>query len=154
MQKLTTIAKSTNLLGVALIVALLFVVQAVSVALGGRTVQKNADQSSQLQKIPDGTCMLMWQAVANMPLDFYGAVGASNGTFAYFAGGYSFSTSMSLNSLYRYDPVANTWTTLAPAPGPGFIMASAAYYPTTNRIYVFGGEDVTSGTQLQHDSDL
>src|ERR1051325_6148533 len=138
MKKVTTSAK--NLIGVALAVGLIFVIQAVSVALGQRGIQKNEADS------PSGVCNLMWQAVANMPQDLYGAAGASNGTFAYFAGGYSFTSGQSLTSLYRYDPVANTWTTLAPVPGPGFIMASAAYYPTTNKIYVFGGEDAVSGT--------
>jgi hypothetical protein len=92
-----------------------------------------------------GSCMLMWQAAANMPTDLYGAAGASNGTYAYFAGGYSFSSGTTLNTLFRYDPVANTWATMAPELQGG-IEALAVYYPTTNKIYVFGGEDAVSGT--------
>src|SRR5215475_3403704 len=34
---------------------------------------------------PQGTCPTPWSLVASMPLDFYGAGGASNGTSAYFA---------------------------------------------------------------------
>jgi hypothetical protein len=109
------------------------------------------DQMYRLIGTLSGGCgTLAWQAAANMPLDFYGGAAASNGTFAYVAGGYSFSSGMTLNSLYSYDPVANAWTTLTPYPGVGFIEAVAVYYPTTNRIYVFGGEDAVSGTNYNN----
>jgi len=94
---------------------------------------------------PGGTCPTPWQLVANMPLDLYGAAGASDGTYSYHAGGYSFTTGNNLDSLYRYDPVADSWTTLANMPTAA-IMPSAVYYPTTNKIYVFGGEDANTGT--------
>src|SRR5207247_9358218 len=61
-------------------------------------------------------CPMPWQLVANMPLDLYGAGAASNGTFSYHAGGYSFSFPGTVNVFNRYDPVANTWTALAPMP--------------------------------------
>ena len=85
-----------------------------------------------------------WQLVANMALDHYGAAGASDGTYSYHAGGYSFSSGNTLDVFYRFDPVANAWATMAPMPQSA-IMASAVYYPTTNKIYVFGGEDAVSG---------
>src|SRR5207244_3971484 len=44
-----------------------------------------------------------WQNVANMPTDLYGAAGASNGTFFYAAGGYSFSSGMTLAVFNRFD---------------------------------------------------
>jgi hypothetical protein len=94
---------------------------------------------------PSDVCPNPWQLVANMPQDLYGAAGASDGTYSYHAGGYSFSSGTTLNTLYRYDPVANSWTTLAPMTTAGAIMASAVYYPTTNVIYVFGGEDAVTG---------
>src|SRR6266853_1125240 len=86
-----------------------------------------------------------WQNVANMPTDLYGAAGASNGTFFYAAGGYSFSSGQTLAVVNRFDPVANTWTPMMSMPQAA-IMGCAAYYPTTNKIYVFGGEDAASGT--------
>src|SRR5439155_25872301 len=58
---------------------------------------------------------------------------------------YSFSLGGTLDAFNRYDPVGDAWTTLASMPTAAF-MASAAYYPPTNKIYVFGGEDATSGT--------
>jgi N-acetylneuraminic acid mutarotase len=86
-----------------------------------------------------------WQSVANMPIDLYGAAGASDGTYFYAAGGYSFSLANTLAVFNRYDPVANTWTPLPDMPQAA-IMAVAVYYPPTNKIYVFGGEDAASGT--------
>jgi len=90
-------------------------------------------------------CPPPWQFVASMPVDLYGAAGASDGTYVYEAGGYSFSLGATLDAFNRYDPVADAWTTLASMPTAAF-MASAVYYPPTNKIYVFGGEDATSGT--------
>jgi hypothetical protein len=89
-------------------------------------------------------CPAPWQFVAPMPVDVYGAAGASDGTYVYEAGGYSFSSGATLDVFNRYDPVANAWTTLASMPTAAF-MASAVYYAPTNKIYVFGGEDAISG---------
>jgi len=86
-----------------------------------------------------------WQNRANMPTDLYGAAGASNGTFFYAAGGYSFSLNQTLAVVNRFDPVANSWTAMASMPQAA-IMATAVYYPPTNKIYVFGGEDAALGT--------
>lgn len=80
-----------------------------------------------------------------MPVDVYGAAGTSDGTYVYEAGGYSFTSGSTLDVFNRYDPVADSWNTLASMPSAAF-MASTVYYPPTNRIYVFGGEDATSGT--------
>ena len=90
-------------------------------------------------------CEGPWQLVASMPIDLYGAAGASDGTYFYAAGGYSFSSGNTLAVFNRYDPVANTWSPLPDMPQSA-IMATAVYYPTTNKIYVFGGEDAVSGT--------
>ena len=78
--------------------------------------------------------------MAPLPLDLFGGSAASDGTYAYYFGGYSFSTIQTVNTAYRYDPVADTWTTLAPLP-QAEIVAAAVYYPPTNKIYVFGGSD-------------
>jgi N-acetylneuraminic acid mutarotase len=80
-----------------------------------------------------------------MPTDLYGAAGASDGTNFYAAGGYSFSSGTTLAVVNRYNPGSNTWTPMADMPQSA-IMATAVYYPTTNKIYVFGGEDAASGT--------
>ena len=90
-------------------------------------------------------CPLPWQFVASMPVDVYGAAGTADGTYVYEAGGYSFTSGSTLDAFNRYDPVANTWMTLTSMPTAAF-MASAVYYPSTNKIYVFGGEDAISGT--------
>jgi N-acetylneuraminic acid mutarotase len=130
----------TYLLRGAFLLSLAFVI-ALPFALG----QRQGNKGSLAQ--PGGDCPTPWALVASMPLDLYGAAGASDGTYSYHAGGYSFTTFNNLNSLYRYDPVANSWTTLAPMPTAA-IMPSAVYYPTTNKIYVFGGEDANTGTNF------
>ena len=91
---------------------------------------------------PAGGC---WPARAPLPLDLYGGSATSDGTYAYVAGGYSFSTGQNLDSLYRFDSASNTWTTLAPMPQAA-LMPSAVYFPPSNKIYVFGGEDGALGT--------
>jgi hypothetical protein len=90
-------------------------------------------------------CPPPWQFVASMPVGVYGAAGVADSTYVYEAGGYSFDSGTTLDVFNRYDPVANTWTTLTNMPTAAF-MASAVYYPSTNKIYVFGGEDAVSGT--------
>jgi Galactose oxidase, central domain/Kelch motif len=90
-------------------------------------------------------CPAPWQFVASMPVDVYGAAGASDNTYLYEAGGYSFTAATNLDAFNRYDPFADTWTTLASMPTAAF-MPSSVYYPPTNKIYVFGGEDADSGT--------
>jgi hypothetical protein len=94
---------------------------------------------------PTPTPCAVWNLVANMPADFYGGAAASDGTYGYVAGGYSFSSGTTLATVYRFDPVANAWATMAPMPQSA-IMAVAVYYPTTNKIFVFGGEDAAAGT--------
>jgi len=91
---------------------------------------------------PQGTCPTPWSFVASMPLDLYGAGGASDGTFYYSFGGYSFSADNTLDVVYRYDPGTDTWDTMASMPDILTVEPSAVYYPTTNKIYVFGGEDI------------
>jgi Kelch motif len=90
---------------------------------------------------PQGTCPTPWSFVASMPQDLYGAGGASDGTFFYSAGGYSFTTETTLDVVFRYDPGTDTWDTMASMP-QAVIMPTAVYYPPTNKIYVFGGEDI------------
>jgi N-acetylneuraminic acid mutarotase len=95
---------------------------------------------------PTGGCVpAPWQFAADMPLDLYGAAGASDGAFFYAAGGYSFSQATTLALFKRYDPVLNSWIPLPDMPQAA-IMAVAVYYPPTNKIYVFGGEDADTGT--------
>lgn len=89
-------------------------------------------------------CPPPWHFIASMPVDVYGAAGASDGTYVYEAGGYSFTSGSTLDVFNRYDPVADSWTTLASMPTAAF-MASAVYYPLTYKIYIFGGEDAISG---------
>jgi YVTN family beta-propeller protein len=88
---------------------------------------------------PSPTCTVgPWQVVATMSIDLLGAAGASDGTYFYTAGGYSFTQGGTQAVVSRYDPVTDTWTPMAPMPQPAAVN-TAVYYPPTNKIYVFGG---------------
>src|SRR5207244_4216048 len=90
------------------------------------------------------SCPMPWTEVAPMPGDAAGRAGASDGTYFYLAGGYSAVQGITLAVFNRYDPVANTWTSLPDMPQAAF-MATAVYYPPTNKIYIFGGDDAATG---------
>jgi N-acetylneuraminic acid mutarotase len=79
-----------------------------------------------------------WSIVANYPEILESPAVASDGTYAYSAGGGM--NFVPTNGFYRYDPVANAWTTLALLPTALF-DARAAYAANVNKIYVFGGID-------------
>ena len=129
---------NAHLLRSAFFMLVLLAVCAIPFALAQRGIGKRS-------MAPQGTCPTPWTFIADMPLDLYGAAVATDGTFIYAAGGYSFSFPGTVNVVNRYDPVANTWTALTPIP-TGSSMASAIYYPPTNTIYVFGGSEADSGT--------
>src|SRR5882724_6036235 len=93
--------------------------------------------------LPQGTCPTPWSSVADMPLDLTYNASASDGTFFYSISGFTFSTFNTVTSVYRYNPGTNSWDTRADIP-LGALGHVAVYYPTTNKIYVFGGQDVNN----------
>src|SRR5262245_94047 len=119
-----------HLIRSAFCVLLLIAIGVIPFALAQRGIGKKSTASR-------GSCPTPWTFIADMPVDLYGAACASDGTFIYCAGGYSLSLSGLVHQLIRYDPGTNTWTPLEPVPVPSS-MASGVYYPTTNKIYVFG----------------
>jgi N-acetylneuraminic acid mutarotase len=70
----------------------------------------------------------------------------SDGTFAYEGGGYSFSAADNINQFGRFDPVANTWQSLAAVPDLSNGEASGVYAPNVNKLFVFGGERIPTAT--------
>jgi N-acetylneuraminic acid mutarotase len=70
---------------------------------------------------------------------------SDGGTFAYEGGGYSFSVGDNTNEFGKFDPVTNTWTSLAPVPDIINAEASAVYAPNVNKLFVFGGDSPNSG---------
>ena len=133
-------------------VLLLLAVCVIPFALGQRNIGRLAPTLKSFKaggkaarpQPPQGTCPFPWSFVASMPLDLYGAGGASDGTSYYSAGGYSFSGGGTVDVFNRYDPGTDSWTPLEPMPVPA-IMPTAVYYPPTNVIYVFGGENGDTG---------
>ena len=71
---------------------------------------------------------------------------ASDGTYMYLFGGYQYGVSVSYPQYYsacvRYDPVNNTWATMAYMPNPQYYNAGAFY---NGRIYSFGGYNPNYG---------
>ena len=96
-----------------------------------------------------------WTNVAPLPQSVFGGAAATDGTFVYVFGGYHFPAvpGSTLNTVYRYNLATDTWTTLsASAPMPNAaLMASAVYYPPTNKIYVFGGSTRTPDPVVIYD---
>ena len=97
----------------------------------------------------------MWTNVAPLPQSVFGGAAASDGTYVYVFGGYHFPAApgSTLNTVYRYNIATDTWTTLSTsAPMPqAALMASAVYYPPTNKIYVFGGSTRTPDPVVVYD---
>ena len=87
-----------------------------------------------------------WTQAAPVAIDHYGGFMDSDGTVAYEGGGYSFSTGDNINEFGKFNPVANTWTPLAPVPDLNNALASGVYAPNVNKLFVFGGEELTTAT--------
>ena len=79
-----------------------------------------------------------WSIVANYPAVIQSPAVSTDGTYAYSGGGSD--NFVPIDGFYRYDPVADMWTTLASLPQALF-DARAAYAANVNKIYVFGGLD-------------
>ncbi len=93
-----------------------------------------------------------WQTVAPLPGSMSGAA-ASDGTYVYVAGGtFTLSGLNESNQLLRYDPTANTWTSLAHAPS-AFLAGNAVYSPINKKLYVFGGVKGTLTTNSSSFAD-
>ena len=87
-----------------------------------------------------------WTQAAPVAIDHYGGFMDSDGTFAYEGGGYSFSAGGTINQFGKFNPATNTWTPLAPVPDLTNAEASGVYAPNVNKLFVFGGDDPTTGT--------
>ncbi len=79
-----------------------------------------------------------WQTGAPLPVSAFGSAVASDGVYVYTGGGYNWDTMQPVNQFARYDPVANTWTALAPLPTA---VEGALGVFAEGKVYVFGGRD-------------
>jgi N-acetylneuraminic acid mutarotase len=82
-----------------------------------------------------------WNIVANYPLVSQSVSVCSDGTLAYAVGGFNPNSGV-LNAFNQYDPVNNTWTPLPSIPTAD-MDAPSVYDPNTNRVYVFGGYNIS-----------
>ena len=97
---------------------------------------------------PPGGSPGPWTQAAPVAIDHYGGFMDSDGTFAYEGGGYSFSAGGTINQFGKFNPATNTWTPLAPVPDLTNAEASGVYAPNVNKLFVFGGDDPTTGTVI------
>src|SRR6478609_3044426 len=95
---------------------------------------------------PPGGSPGPWTQAAPVAIDHYGGFIDSDGTVAYEGGGYSFTTSDNINQFGKFNPATNTWTPLAPVPDLNNGEASGVYAPNVNKLFVFGGEEITLAT--------
>ncbi len=92
-----------------------------------------------------------WTIVANYPLFIESPAVTSDATYAYSGtGNAAGDPTHPISAFYRYDPVANTWTSLPNVP-IAVDLTRAVYASNTNSIYIFGGFDgafVQNTTQI------
>jgi N-acetylneuraminic acid mutarotase len=150
MKKQTNPTTKAHLIRGAFYLTLLIAICAIPFALAqsrsrGTTWQSKQSQKalglSQPLKSPDSVQtpnLSPWTIVANYPEVLESPAVASDGTYAYSAGGAN--NFVPTSGFYRYDPVADSWTTLAPLPQALF-DAHATYAGNVNKVYVFGGID-------------
>jgi len=106
--------------------------------MSGRNFAKRVSPGVASAPESQSPALSSWSIVANYPEILESSAVSSDGTFAYSAGGGM--NFVPTNGLYRYDPVGDTWTTLASLPTALF-DARATYAGNVNKIYVFGGID-------------
>ncbi len=82
-----------------------------------------------------------WTAIAAVPTTVSGSAVASDGQYAYIVGGYDGSALTTAG--YRYNPIANSYTAIAPSPTA--TASSAAVY-LDGKIYKIAGSTDGSGT--------
>jgi hypothetical protein len=135
-----------HLLRSAFYLLLLLAICGIPFVLAQRNAGKRK-QSMQFQKAPEkaqgvassggvsAPDLTSWTLAANYPLNIESVAVATDGRYLYSAGGL---VGDPTNAVYRYDPVANTWTPLANLP-VAVAEARAAYAANTNKVYVFGG---------------
>lgn len=80
-----------------------------------------------------------WNTLAAAPTDTYAAAMASDGHYAFHAGGASSSLPEAIDRFSRYDPIADVWIGLPDMPSPAAGMAGV-YAPNTGKLYFFGGQ--------------
>jgi N-acetylneuraminic acid mutarotase len=139
MKKQTTHRTNAYFIRGAFYLLLLIGVCAIPFALGQRSPLKL--RVAEPAAAPPSTlnpALMPWTVVADYPETVESPAVASDGSYAYSAGGtVSF---VSTDGFYRYDPVADMWTVLTALPQHLF-AARAVYAANVHKIYVFGGLD-------------
>lgn len=145
MKKQVNISIKAHLIRGASYLLLLIAVCVIPIALGqrdtsGRNFARRASPGVSATD-PLLPALAPWSIVASYPAIIQSPAVSTDGTFAYSGGGSN--NFVPIDGFYRYDPVADMWTTLASLPQPLF-DARATYAANVNKIYLFGGLDASS----------
>ena len=112
-----------------------------AVVIGDQIVVSGGQADGKLvptTEVFDGTT---WRKVADLPTPREHLGMATDGTYAYVAGGRDLSSDKNSAALERYDPKTDSWTGLAPLPAPRGGVGGAV---ADGRLVVAGGEEPTS----------
>ena len=143
MKKQINVSIKAHLLRGAFFLLLLLAVCVIPFALAqrdttGRNFATRVSSSAASEPESQSPALSSWSIVANYPAIIQSPAVSTDGTYAYSGGGSD--NFVPIDGFYRYDPVADMWTTLASLPQALF-DARAAYAANLNKIYVFGGID-------------
>jgi N-acetylneuraminic acid mutarotase len=118
--------------------------------LRGKAASERISSSTPAMALVCGPCtssLPPWQVVTPVPIPAVAAPAvASDGTYAYAIGGYSYQTGGPTTRVARFQPPTGAWQTLASVPD-AHSESLAVYSPLNNKIYDFGGVD-SVGTVL------
>ncbi|MEO0081943.1 MAG: kelch repeat-containing protein, partial [candidate division WOR-3 bacterium] len=116
-------------------------------------VNSSPDGSAEFRLPPSGNPELdaiIWTYQTPYPYvnGTHRAAACTDGSYYYLLGGWNLPVdpTAALASVYRYDPVTNSWTQMADMPGQNTNHV-AIYHPGVHRIYVVGGYDFNVGAK-------
>jgi N-acetylneuraminic acid mutarotase len=94
----------------------------------------------------------MWKSIAPMPAAETHMGVATDGSYIYVAGGYTFDPvttyqTFGTTNVFRYDPAHNSWTTYTPLPSP---RAAGALVYLDGQLHFFDGVDPTRAGKTDH----
>jgi N-acetylneuraminic acid mutarotase len=118
---------------------------------GGYDVTTPAYEPTNAASVYDPTSNA-WKSIASMPAAETHMGVATDGTYIYVAGGYTYDPATTFQTfgttnVFRYDPNHNTWSTYTPLPAP---RAAGALVFLNGQLHFFDGVDPTRIGKTDH----